>query len=152
MLLATIAALAAGAAVDSNSSSAAPQLTTSCGAVSGTLADNEVMTFKGIPFAAKPKRWTPPEPCVAWQGVRDGSKFGASCVQSDGTGDEDCLFVNVFAHKDVVGDPKAALPVMVFIYGGSYEIGDSALYDATETIGLLNKSAVMVTLNSPEFR
>ena len=125
----------------------APKLSTTCGEVSGTLAANSIVSFKGIPFADVPKRWTPPEPCVPWQGVRDGSDFGAPCVASDGSGDEDCLFLNVFAHKDVIGDEKAELPVMVFIYGGVYEFGASNIYDATEAVGLMNKSAIMVTIN-----
>ncbi len=67
------------------------------GAVSDT--DPDVMAFKGIPFAAPPVgdlRWRPPEPVVAWDGVRDATAPGPICMQP-GTQEqsEDCLFLNV---------------------------------------------------------
>jgi len=44
------------------------------GILSGTLnSDGTVRMFKGIPFAAPPigdLRWKPPQPPLAWQGIR----------------------------------------------------------------------------------
>ena len=71
------------------------------GAVRGVV-QGPTMAFKGIPYAAPPVaslRWKPPAPAQRWDGVRDGSRFGAMCPQIIGgevKGDEDCLYVNVW--------------------------------------------------------
>ena len=56
---------------------AAPDtVTVEGGAISGTTS-NGVRVFKGIPYAAPPigsGRWRPPQPVVAWSGVRDGAE------------------------------------------------------------------------------
>src|SRR5688572_5483223 len=44
-----------------------------------------VTAFKNIPFAAPPVgelRWRQPQPPAAWQGVRDGTKYGDVCMQN----------------------------------------------------------------------
>ena len=43
------------------------------GQISGTLLDNGVQAFLGVPFAAPPVgdlRWRPPQPVVPWSGIR----------------------------------------------------------------------------------
>jgi para-nitrobenzyl esterase len=55
------------------------------GLVSGTDSEAEgVRVFKGIPFAAAPVgewRFREAQPPKAWTGVRDGSKWGDTCIQ-----------------------------------------------------------------------
>src|SRR3990170_4006361 len=44
-----------------------------------------VTVFKNIPFAAPPVgelRFAQPQPPAAWQGVRDGAKYGNVCMQN----------------------------------------------------------------------
>ena len=56
------------------------------GIIQGIVEDN-MMIFKGIPFAAPPVgdlRWKAPQPVIAWEGVRDASKFGPSPLSSMG--------------------------------------------------------------------
>ncbi|MDZ4268156.1 MAG: carboxylesterase family protein, partial [Mycobacterium sp.] len=76
---------------------------TETGTVRGLVAPDHRL-FAGIPYAAPPVgplRWQPPEPAPAWDGVRDGTRFGARCLQElEGdlelgrqTG-EDCLSLN----------------------------------------------------------
>ena len=71
------------------------------GAVRGAV-QGATMAFKGIPYAAPPVgslRWRPPTPPARWDGVREGSRFGAICPQIVGgevKGDEDCLYINVW--------------------------------------------------------
>lgn len=93
---------------------------TAQGAVRG-VAERGTLAFKGIPYAhppVGPLRWQPPAPPPSWQGVRDGSRFGAVCPQlagQDVIGDEDCLTLNVWKPLTPVAGP---LPVMVFFTGG----------------------------------
>jgi len=93
---------------------------TAQGAVKG-VAENGTLAFKGIPYASPPVgalRWRAPEPPQPWQGVRDGSRFGAICPQLIGqevVGDEDCLTLNVWTPQ---ARPDKPLPVMVFFTGG----------------------------------
>jgi carboxylesterase type B len=112
-------------------------------------------SFKGIPFAAAPEgplRFQPPRPAAGWDGVRDALSFGAAPPQlppapgappiwrpGDGL---DCLSVNVWSP-----DPGAAgLPVMVWLYGGAWRAGASAMphYDGTILAG---SGVVLVTVN-----
>ena len=53
------------------------------GQVAGGEVDG-VRVFKGIPFAAPPVgdlRWKPPQPVVAWTGVKTAVTFGPECAQ-----------------------------------------------------------------------
>src|SRR5690348_14760951 len=90
------------------------------GAVRGVVEDG-TLAFKGMPYAQPPVgplRWKPPQPARAWEGVRDGSRFGAMCPQLAGKevkGDEDCLYVNVWRPRE---KPAQPLPVMIWLTGG----------------------------------
>ena len=58
------------------------------GELQGVVAD-DVLSFKGIPFAAPPigeLRWRPPQPAARWTGVRHATEFGANCMQRRGLG------------------------------------------------------------------
>ena len=116
------------------------------GAVSA--GDPDIAAFKGIPYAAPPAgdlRWRPPEPVNAWDGVRDATEPGPTCVPNGGPGvvaDEDCLFLNVWAPLETA----APLPVLFWIHGGGYTSGSgsTAVYDGTR---LAADGAVVVTIN-----
>jgi para-nitrobenzyl esterase len=134
--------------------SAAPQVTIPQGALAGTT-DGGVSVFKNIPFAAPPVgdlRWRAPQPAAPWSGVRDASKFGPICMQAPRPKgmayeklpeSEDCLSLNVWSPNTA---PGTKLPVMVWIYGGAFRGGGSAMsiYDGME---LAQHGVVVVTLN-----
>lgn len=101
--------------------------------------------FLGIPYAAPPERWQPPQPYPGWDGFRDASQFGPNCAQPPtpfgmGSVDEDCLYLNVYRPRGL--DEKA--PVMVYIHGGSllYGLGDDYV-----PIKLVEQGIVVVTIN-----
>jgi para-nitrobenzyl esterase len=131
------------------------------GLISGTPTPQwtpGVRLFRGIPFAAPPVgdlRWRPPQPVVAWQGVKAADHFGAACMQpataTDGNAwreglaifSEDCLFVNVWTPAKTAADK---LPVMVFIHGGGNTRG-AASENQYDGAYLAKKGVVYVSLN-----
>lgn len=136
---------------------------TRSGLVAGVAGQVEgVRAFKGIPFATPPVdelRWTHPQPEVAWDGVRDGAQFAPVCVQPSQPQrspnnvsvdlpdsppvSEDCLYLNVWTPAETA---DAALPVMVWIYGGAYTEGaGSSPHNHGDFLAA--KGAVVVTFN-----
>jgi para-nitrobenzyl esterase len=110
-------------------------------------ARDGVCRFLGVPYAPAPvgaRRWEPPARISRWRGVRDASAFGPPCPQlaADGSvvGDEDCLYLNVWAPPLV-----EAKPVLVFFHGGGNLIGSSSerYYDGALLAALGN--VVVVT-------
>jgi para-nitrobenzyl esterase len=118
----------------------------------------------GLPYAKPPvkeKRWRAPEPPDRWAGERQALAHGARCPQLANvfagvfdaepgtlTGDEDCLFLNVYAPRfeaDRVPRGGARLPVMVWIHGGGNVIGLSDFYDGGRLASA--GDVVVVTLN-----
>jgi para-nitrobenzyl esterase len=98
--------------------------------------------FLGIPYAAPPTgslRWKPPMPAPSWTGVRDATVDRNICPQlvydvsaqnpptpsnpppARVVGDEDCLVLNVTTPNR---PNMAKLPVMVWIHGGDYVVGE----------------------------
>src|SRR5579862_3806707 len=123
---------------------------TEAGLVSGAPGrDAAVTVFKGVPFAAPPVgdlRWHPPQPPVAWQGVRKSDRFGSPCTQragNDWKGTEDCLFLNVWTGA---ASAKERRPVLVWSYENGFAGNDSAnpLWDGE---GLARKGVIVVTMN-----
>lgn len=126
------------------------------GAVADALPDaNGVRNFRGIPFAAPPVgdlRWRAPQPVKQWQGERSADEFGPRCMQTSRLGaidplnprmSEDCLYLNVWTPANAANDK---LPVMVWIYGGSFNVGAGSepWYNGAN---LAKKGVVVITLN-----
>lgn len=123
------------------------------GSLDGDTTDG-IASFKDIPYAAPPVaalRWRAPQQAASWQGTRDATRFGPICPQNQHPGffnpklpeNEDCLSLNVWTPK---AEPGAKLPVMVWIYGGGFLNGSSALplYDGTD---LAKHGVIVVSLN-----
>lgn len=128
------------------------------GKVAGRTLASGVKTYLGIPYAAPPLRelrWREPQPVKLWAGVLYAANFGPMCVQGmRGPGQnhyfgaepvsEDCLTVNVWAPRSARTDAKR--PVIVWIYGGGFSGGSSAL-KWTNGEALARKGVVFVSLN-----
>ena len=117
----------------------------------------------GIPFAKSPigdLRWRAPQPEDSWQGVLEANQYANACLQfsgslagpsawfSDYAGDEDCLYLNIWAPKwsasEVpTGDDR--LPVMVWVHGGANVIGTANTYPGDRLAGQQN--VILVALN-----
>ncbi len=129
------------------------------------VAEGELAGFKdrgadaylNIPFAAPPvgeARWTAAASPLAWQGVRDATKFGPACMQQDARPgapwsieyfvgppySEDCLTLNVWTGP---GKKKA---VALFIPGGGFSQGGGGvpIYNGAE---MAKAGIVFVTMN-----
>jgi para-nitrobenzyl esterase len=127
---------------------------TAVGTVQGaTLPGTAIRVFKGIPYAAPPVgelRWQPPRPAVAWQGVREATKFGAACLQGKIFGDinfselsEDCLTLNIWTPAKSASD---RLAVMVWIHGGGFQAGAGG-EPRHDGEAFARKGIVLVTIN-----
>jgi len=107
-------------------------------AVDGASGNGDLRAWRGIPYAASTAgegRFRAPRPGEPWTGVRDASAFGPvppqqrSRLAALGAGrrtpmGEDCLSVNVVAPAAPADRPR---PVLVWIYGGAFSMGSSAV-------------------------
>ena len=115
------------------------------GWIQGTVSE-DMVTYKGIPFAAPPVgnlRWKAPQPVKRWRGLRETTQFAKNPVQA--TDDmnsisEDCLYLNVWTPAKSAEDK---LPVMVWIYGGGFAGGATSYYDGE---ALARKGVILVSI------
>jgi para-nitrobenzyl esterase len=136
-----------------------PIVNTPSGSVAGVALSgvNSVSQFLGIPYAAPPVgslRWAAPVPAGPWTGTLSATNAPNACPQNvthqNETGlngapgmSEDCLYLNVWT--PCLGS-QCRLPVLVYLHGGSLQIGYSA--DPRHVgMGLAALGAVVVTLN-----
>ncbi|GMR51574.1 hypothetical protein PMAYCL1PPCAC_21769, partial [Pristionchus mayeri] len=113
--------------------------------------DTEV--FLGIPFAAPPVgelRFRNPEPAKPWSEPRQAKNFSDACVPHSKEAEnrktsEDCLYLNVITPKR---KQYAKLkPVLFYIHGGGFEIGNAGMYGYEEFAKLyVSEGIVVVTI------
>lgn len=109
----------------------------------GRKNENDVISFKGVPYAKPPVgnlRWKAPQKPDRGHAVIETYEFGPSCVQpideietaSLHIQGEDCLTLNIWTRET----GEAQKPVMVYIHGGGYIGGGSSdpLYDGANFV------------------
>jgi para-nitrobenzyl esterase len=99
------------------------------GALRGRF-ENDLMVFRGVPYAASPfgaERFAPPRPLGPWTDEHQALDFGPASPQAPRHagdalfGGEDCLTLNVWAPREPgIG---SGWPVMVWIPGGAFMRG-----------------------------
>jgi bile salt-stimulated lipase len=126
---------------------------TSNGKIRGSIETygffKRIHTYKGIPYAKPPLgnlRFRAPVPPENWTGIKNATKFGPICPQSDYTfkvtGQEDCLYLNVFTPSRIT----SLLPVLMFIHGGGFLVGSGETdYLGPETC--VEENVIVVTIN-----
>ena len=119
------------------------QVTTLQGKVQGEISGN-LAIFRGVAYAEVPignLRFKAPQPPQTFGGIEETLEFSPVCTQpsQDSTvGEEDCLYLNIWAHND-----DTIRPVMVYLHPGSANGigGQLASINPTE---LANASDVIV--------
>ncbi|KAL6884481.1 alpha/beta-hydrolase [Trichoderma evansii] len=145
-----------------------PTATVDSGVIVGvttSLSDGRppIHKFLGVPFAASPVRFQPPETPTPWTIPLDVSKYGPACIQQLAPQDgipqaqvvawsntppppigesEDCLNVNIYAPVT-----PGAKPVMVWIYGGGFELGFNSDPRWDGSFMAANQDIVVVSVN-----
>lgn len=107
---------------------------TAQGLVDG-LVQNDIIVYKGIPYAAPPVgelRWKEPQPHAAWDTILQAFNFGPDPMQPNLFGDmnfkgngrsEDCLYLNIWAPKEKT---TAGYPVLIYFNGGGLMAGSGS--------------------------
>jgi para-nitrobenzyl esterase len=135
---------------------ASTEISTADGVVRGHRG-RRVARWRSIPYAAAPVgdwRFRAPQPVVPWRGVRDATAFGSAAMQHRAGArigprriqptSEDALTLNVVAPTS---RSAKARPVLVFIHGGGYLIGTSALGLYSGARLAIGGDVIVVSLN-----
>ena len=108
-----------------------------CGVVQAAQGQADINAYLGVPYAQAPTgagRWAPPRPLQPWTGTKEATKLPVSCpapstpVSATGfVGDEDCLFLNIWAPQGTSDSDQGAKDVLVYIPGGGFIVGGGSV-------------------------
>ncbi|KAJ7205202.1 Alpha/Beta hydrolase protein [Mycena pura] len=155
---------------------AAPTITLDSGTFTGTVGSAHTQSFLGIPFAQPPVadlRFRLPVANTPYAGSHDATAFGLACPQQALTlpiltgvaqeavddilntifailspASEDCLTLNVV--KPATATPTSNLPVVMWIFGGGFEVGSPNIYDGTVIVErslAIGEPVIFVSMN-----
>jgi carboxylesterase type B len=164
------------AAVGAIARAAAPTIKLDAGTFTGTASSSNTQSFLGIPFAEPPVgdlRFRLPVPNAPYNTSYTVTEFGPGCPQQavvlpilEGLPDEvvdyvansafgtlfpsaeDCLTINVIKPTSATATSK--LPVVVWIFGGGFELGSPAMYDGVTIVQRsieLGEPVIYVSMN-----
>ncbi|KAI5465990.1 Alpha/Beta hydrolase protein [Mariannaea sp. PMI_226] len=119
----------------------------------GRYLDNGVSQFLGMPYAAPPTgdlRWRAPVRPLHQKTIQSAQEWGSICLGvdqdlKDGSYEEDCLTVNVWAPTNASRSDK--LPVMLFIQGGGYITDSKAHTNGSMLVETSELNMVFVSFN-----
>jgi len=135
-----------------------PTFQTTYGPVYGTTINN-VYVYGSIPFAAPPTgnlRFQAPHAPTVWTNPLNVTDYAPACPQLklDETlfiGQEDCLYLAVYVPVAAYNAAKAqgtSLPVMHYIYGGAFILGDTQEFGFYNGINLALRRGVIVVASN----
>jgi para-nitrobenzyl esterase len=152
--MALLVALSTGVAWTPNATAGTVIAETDNGPVEGLVMPT-MHKFLGIPYAAPPVgnlRWQPPQPPASWASPLDATAFANHCPQVVSpfgfpSTTEDCLYLNVYTpnKKGFAVDRRRRRPVIVWIHGGAFSVGESDDYDPIKLIA--GGDVIVVTIN-----
>ncbi|KAK7007646.1 Alpha/beta-hydrolase [Favolaschia claudopus] len=135
------------------SASTAPVINTSSGTYVGSHnAQDGTDVFKGIRYAAPPKRFTQAKPILkAPKEKQNALEFGDDCAQAPPlvvagapfgppiqgkNSTEDCLYLNIWRPSQKSSGKFSAkkLPILVYIHGGGLSTGAGSEWDGTSLV------------------
>ena len=118
----------------------------------------DLYVFKGVPYAEPPVgalRWRAPRDVEYLDAIIDATEFKNECVQPKdnssifnrnlSTGDEDCLYLNIYVPKNQNSLNKNKFPVMYWIHGGSNIWGAGSDYDFSNLA--TSQQVIVITIN-----
>ena len=118
----------------------------------------DLYVFKGVPYAEPPVgalRWRAPRDVDYLDAIIDATEFKNECVQPKdnssifnrnlSTGDEDCLYLNIYVPKNQNSLNKNKFPVMYWIHGGSNIWGAGSDYDFSNLA--TSQQVIVITIN-----
>ena len=127
----------------------------------GKKAEN-IISFKGIPFVGQQPvgnlRWKAPVDVTPDDGIYEAYYYGKAPIQEPGDPSaeygtsEDCLYLNVWKADDCsMFNGQCSMekkPVIVWIYGGAFDVGGATdpMYDLTNFLNE-NPDVIVVTIN-----
>ena len=126
--------------------------------INGTFVGKKtenIIAYKGIPFVGRQPvgdlRWKAPVDVVPDDGVYEAYNYGKAPFQSPGDPaaeigmSEDCLYLNIWKSDEA---PAYNRPVIVWIYGGAFEVGGTAdsQYDCHNLVKE-NPEVIFVTIS-----
>ncbi len=125
-----------------------PVAQTTAGRIRG-FTSSGIHVFKGVRYGADtapPRRFLPPIPPAAWDGVRDATTFGLIAPRpgSSEPTSEDCLHLNLWTPALRDGRKR---PVMVWFHPGAFSGGHSNDIDTDGTRLAKRGDVVVVTVN-----
>ncbi|CAC5367483.1 NLGN [Mytilus coruscus] len=136
------------------------------GFISERLPGHKVEQFLGVPFAEPPvgnlrlERPVEPKP---WKHIQDTLKLPPACLQRTGNitndtfsyihryvpgfnrEDENCLYLNLYKPYEPKKSRESKYPVLLFIHGGSNEVGMGAMFDGDILAGY--SKMIVITFN-----
>ncbi|KAG0698814.1 Alpha/Beta hydrolase protein [Suillus ampliporus] len=159
----------------SSNNAVAPTVTLDNATITG-IASGSVNMWLGIPFALCPTgnlRFQLPQSIPPYNASYSATAYGFSCPQqavtspispglppetidyltamtnsNNNPSSQDCLTLNVVAPADAT--PESELPVVVWIYGGAFQMGGTSTYNGSVIVNKaidLNVPAVYVSMN-----
>ncbi|KAF7362887.1 Carboxylic ester hydrolase [Mycena venus] len=154
LILALFAALSWTTVVNAG----APVVTLEYGVFEGAF-DGNLSTFRGVPFAKPAVRFSLPQAPAKLYGLQNATAFSPACPQQAlppsapfpvPEMSEDCLKINVFAPRSA--GPHSNLPVLVWIYGGAFEFGDSPDTDVRPVVERSMAIGQPIIVVTPNYR